>query len=304
MIRALVIGYGSIGQRHVAVLGKLGCVVAIVSKQSIHGVTSYHDVDEAVQKFKPDYVVVANQTNLHIPTVQELSRIDYTGKVLIEKPLSCIASSWPEENFEKTYVAYNLRFHPVVVALRDQLLGDPAMTLSIRCGQHLSTWRPDRDFRETYSAHKDQGGGVLRDLSHELDYLLWFLGSWESVAAIGGNLDVLNIEADEAWSILMKSSLGVLASVNINYFDQPARRDIIATTKTRTLHADIINNTLSIDGHVTKFTIDHNHSYTAMHEAVLSDKDGDLCCVSQALEVGTFIEAIEHAAATSTWVKA
>jgi len=86
-VNALVIGYGSIGQRHARILGELGCRVAVVSRRSIPFSPCFSTLKDALTGWCPDYVVVASRTNEHLKSVQDLARYGFQGRVLMEKPL-------------------------------------------------------------------------------------------------------------------------------------------------------------------------------------------------------------------------
>ena len=181
MNRALVIGYGSIGQRHARILANLGLSTAVVSRRQVDAETVFSGIAEGVEEFKPDYVIVASRTNEHAGDIETLAATGFSGVVLVEKPLFMTMGSMPANQFARCHVAYNLRFHPLMQALRRHLGGRAVYAAHCHAGSSLPTWRPGTDYRTGYSAIKDQGGGVIRDLSHELDYVLWLLGGWKKV---------------------------------------------------------------------------------------------------------------------------
>src|SRR5690606_29956228 len=106
-----------------------------------------------------------------------------------EKPLSDSLESFARagevllENSAKIEVAYNLRFMPSAIRLKEllteQIVGR-IHSVSIEVGQYLPDWRPATDYRKNVSACKKLGGGVLLELSHELDYLTWLFGEFDS----------------------------------------------------------------------------------------------------------------------------
>ena len=102
-MRALVIGYGSIGKRHVRVLKDIGFVVAVVSAQEDVLELSYSDVGAALVDFSPDYVVICNATHLHFDIMDELAIGNFQGNVLVEKPLFSTFSSVPKNKFASIY---------------------------------------------------------------------------------------------------------------------------------------------------------------------------------------------------------
>ena len=184
MTKALVIGYGSIGQRHARVLEGMGLETAVVSRRDICHPRRHADLAAALASFRPDYVVIGNETALHRPTWRALKRNGFAGTTLIEKPLFHDIVPDDETDADRAFVAYNLRFHPLLLRLRDWIRDRALLAATIHVGQHLATWRPQRDYRLSYSSQKSLGGGVLRDLSHELDYILWLFGPWRRVTAL------------------------------------------------------------------------------------------------------------------------
>lgn len=308
MTDTLIVGYGSIGRRHADVLAGLGRSVGIVSRRVASlapGETDqavFHSLDDALADKTADYVVIANETSAHAPALDVLAAAGFSGKVLVEKPLAVSPLTAATAGYSGFAVAYNLRFHPVLLALRDALDGETVLSVSVQTGQHLSQWRTGRDYRESYSAHIEQGGGVLLDLSHELDYLLWLFGACRSVTALGGNAGALGIESDELWSVLMRLERAPVVQLRLSYLDQPARREIIVLTGTRTLVADLIAGTLSIDGEVQTLPGQRNESYSEMHKAMLAGNYGNLCSFNHANEVLRLAEGIRSAANSQKWI--
>ncbi|SHF80847.1 Predicted dehydrogenase [Modicisalibacter ilicicola DSM 19980] len=302
--RALIIGYGSIGKRHARLLNDMKLEVALLTQQKTSDFLCYRSLSEAMNVYFPTYIVVANETWRHAQTVRELPGYGFDGKLLVEKPLFSEYEKWPQEAFAFSGVAYNLRFHPFIQRIRRYLETETSVAVSVRCGQHLSEWRPGTKIENSYSASSEAGGGVLRDLSHELDYLLWLFGPWSRVTAIGGNYDVLGIDADECWSILMEMQSGVSATINISYLDRPAQREIAITTRTGTLKADLVNATLFIDGKKETHPTQRDQTYLAMHHAMLGGESSDICSAKEGLAVVNLIQSIEKASESRNWVSA
>ena len=301
--KVLVISYGSIGQRHARLLTKLGCQVAVMSRRSIDFSPHYSDLTQALTDWQPEYVVAANRTSEHYQTVKCLVEHDFKGRVLIEKPLFDQLATFPRHGFSLAAVAYNLRCHPLLTKLKS-LLDDSAqlVTANIHAGSYLPEWRPSTDYRQSYSAKNAQGGGVLRDLSHELDYALWLFGPWRRLTATGGHLSPLEIDSDDAYTILMETNHCPMVSIHINYLDRIPRREILVNTAQHTIRVDLINNTLTIDGVQEVVTVARDDTYLAEHQAMLTENAEGLCTLENAIEVLATIEAAEHAAVSHTWI--
>ena len=197
--KILIVGLGSIGSRYVRVIrelypdlelavlrhkgcddGKLGFL------EASHCFTSIEDALE----FAPDAALITNPAPMHLDAALPLAQAGV--HLLIEKPISHRLEGVSKliavckEQGVRLMTAYNLRFLTSVIKFRELLIqGKVGAVVSIRAevGQYLPTWRPDSDYRDTVSAQKELGGGVLLELSHEIDYLLWLFGSVEWVKA-------------------------------------------------------------------------------------------------------------------------
>lgn len=302
-LRALVVGYGSIGRRHARILTELGCQIAVVSRRLIDFAPRYADVSQALADWKPDYVVVANRTSEHYETIASLVAHGFRGRVLVEKPLFTHGMTLPRHSFLLAAVAYNLRCHPLLMKCK-ALLDEAArlVTANVYVGSYLPDWRPGTDYTRNYSARQDQGGGVLRDLSHELDTALWLFGPWRRLAALGGHLSSLEIDSDDAYTLLMETQRCPLVSTHLNYLDRVPRREILVNTDRHTVRVDLINGTMAIDGAVESVTVARDDAYRVEHQAMLAGSAEGLCTFEEAAETMTTIDAAEQACASQHWV--
>ena len=120
---------------------------------------------------------------------------------MIEKPLAdrlegtdALATEARDQH-RKVQIAYNLRFHPGLLKLRDLIqTGELGRVFWVRAeaGQYLPDWRPSQDYRQSYTARRDLGGGILLDGSHEIDYLMWLLGKPVDVFCRSGKVSALD----------------------------------------------------------------------------------------------------------------
>ena len=301
-MNCLIIGYGSIGVRHADILKEMGHSVNIVSKRDIKDFSCYKSIKKAVQNKSFDYVIISNETYKHYNSFMELNEIGYSGKLLIEKPVFLEPGSIPQSNFENVFVAYNLRFHPVIQKLHEFLNGKEIYSIQIYVGQYLPDWRPGTDYTKSYSASREQGGGVLRDLSHELDYINWIAGGWKRVASIGGKFSDLQIDSDDVFVLLLEMENCPVASVQMNYLDRKARREIVINMKDHSIKADLILNTLEIDGEVSEFKVEKNLTYTMQHNAILNGNYSTACTLRQGMDVLNLIHSAESASKKQKWI--
>lgn len=303
MMECLIIGYGSIGKRHLRILKDLGCRVSVVTSQKIDCEEYYSTIKEAFEKKSFDYVVIANPTYLHYNALIQLIQCDFQGIVLIEKPLFVNIEELPNHKIKKILVAYNLRFHELLIQTKNLIENQEMITFSAYVGQYLPTWRKGRDYRTCYSATKKQGGGVLRDLSHELDYSLWLCGPFTQVAAMGGHYSQLEIDSDDTYSLMMKCTSCPIVNLHINYLDKVIKREITINTQHHTIGIDFMKGTLSVDGELQNQVSDGMaKTYLKQHQAVIENNFTHFCQYSEGLSVMKLIEAAEKASASKTWI--
>ncbi len=299
---ALVVGAGSIGKRHQRVLAGLGMTVGVVSRRGGPGV--WTGLEDALSALAPGYVVVATETADHGRVLDRLAALDYRGRVLVEKPLFAAPRPLPDHRFAALAVGYNLRFHSVLRHLAERLTGERLISAQLYVGQYLPEWRPDTDYRTGYSGRAAEGGGALRDLSHELDVANWLLGPWQRVAALGGHWSDLEIDSDDTFVLLGAFARCPAASIQVNYLDRQTRRDVVVNTANHTVSADLIAGTFRCDREPPQvFRQGRDEMVVAMHRAVLAGGPGP-CDVGDGQRVVAMIAAAERAARERVWVAA
>ena len=296
-----VVGAGSIGSRHQRILKQLGHKVSVVSANSPDA--DFRSMSDALGRESFDYVVIASQTSQHVTDLSALINNRFSGRVLIEKPLFEKLHTLQENNFSFAAVGYNLRFHPVIVWLKDTLPKLGKLTsANFYVGQYLPTWRPDSDYRKSSSARDISGGGVLRDLSHELDLVQYLFGDWQQLTAVGGKFSDLEIATDDTFSILMTSTKCNAISVQLNYVDRIKQRYITINGNNGTVSIDLISNTAKFSDLDVKFSVNADDTYVAQHLAVISNDSQNTCSLSEALKVVETIQAIEDSAEKLKWI--
>lgn len=302
--RALVIGHGSIGRRHVEVLSGEGFEVDLVTSRVTPALTCHENVPEALRKQKFDLVVVANPASAHMDTLSQVAAAGFTGRVLIEKPLSsqhCPVS----EISEQVRVGYNLRFLPIVARIRALLANRKLYSINAYVGQYLPTWRLGADYRTTVSARRSLGGGALRELSHELDLVQHLAGSWKRVVAMGERVSALDIDVEDQFSLMMECANCPSIQVSVNFLDRLVGRKLIVNAEDLSLHADLITGDLKVGGDAecqeSHALSGRNDSYRGQLHDILTG--GDVACNwSEAMDVVDLVLASEKSAASAKWI--
>ena len=111
-MKAAIIGFGSIGARHAAILNNMGLSVSVVSLRNDVPYPVYKNIELLFDADIPDYLIISNATEHHCSTFEQIKKLGFKGILLIEKPVS--GAYVPIEEFCPTFVAYQLRFHPIL----------------------------------------------------------------------------------------------------------------------------------------------------------------------------------------------
>ncbi|MDR1658261.1 MAG: Gfo/Idh/MocA family oxidoreductase [Deltaproteobacteria bacterium] len=302
----LLVGYGSIGARHRALLEARGCCITVVSRNQSCPYERFDDLKSALSHKQYDGLLVATPTARHLENLKELTEAGFVGRVLIEKPLFAIpVDFWPYPPAQ-VCVAYNLRCHPLLKRVKELLRGRTLYSFWAYVGQHLPQWRPGRDYRSIYSASKEEGGGALLDLSHELDYLQWLAGPWQRVTARGGRVSDLEISSDDLYGLMIETRDCRLVQVQVNYLDLTpgGRREFIINAEGLSLKGDFKTGLLSLNGSEPEvFSLDRNHTYAEQLRCWLEDEHESLCSFQEGLETVRLAAAAEQADAGDRWVR-
>lgn len=227
-MRLGIIGFGSIGKRHCRNLIHHGIDNIGLLRHQASGnefnLSEFTDESE-FWKMEWDAIIITNRTSDHFKTLLNAKK---TAKpIFIEKPvcrtreeLSILRREFSgRENSVMT--GMNLRFHPLIQeakkAIDDNECGN-LYSARFFVGQYLPDWRPHSDFRKSYSAHRDLGGGVVLDLIHELDLATYLCGfPVAPIHAIVDQVSDLDIEVEDVAEIIYKSSKNVVVSIHLDY---------------------------------------------------------------------------------------
>jgi predicted dehydrogenase len=235
---AVVIGYGSIGKRHVQLLEEEDWQVVVISKHH-KGKACFPNLESFFEsRLTATLAIIASETHLHQHQLETL--ISHLPKIniLVEKPLGFKAPRPAHQH--KIWVGYNLRCHPLIQRLKQELQNERLISLSIDIRRHLPTMRgPEQDYRKSYSCFTKKGGGVLRDFSHDLDLVQHLSGPWLRAQAHGGKYGQLHGDAMDTCSINGKSERCPHVQVHMSYLDPMPCRKIRLITSSRSIELDL-----------------------------------------------------------------
>lgn len=227
-MKLLVVGCGSIGRRHAAHAAALATTGVFDANAQAGeecarstGAQVFQTLDDALA-WKPRAVVVATPHRSHLEIARRA--LEAGADVLVEKPLSLAMDgvddflAAADRARRRAYVVCNMRFHPGPAALKASLqrVGKPLFARA-HVGNYLPAMRPGRDYRELYAARRAEGGGVVLDAVHEIDYLTWLFGRVATTACRAAKLSDLDLDVEDHALLSLGHECGVESSAELDY---------------------------------------------------------------------------------------
>ena len=224
--KILIVGYGSAGKRYHKIIKKnfSSIELKIFSLNKINKGNIFLKKNSEIKSFNPDLTIICNPATKRIKIIKFL--IDLKSHILIEKPL---ASNLNEAKKILSYtkktgliikVGYNLRFLNSLKTLnhfvKSKKLGK-IYFVDIFAGQNLLQWRNNSNYKHTVSAKKKLGGGVLLELSHEIDYASWIFGKFNKIFCTAVKASSLKINVEDVAKILLFTRKKYSINISIDF---------------------------------------------------------------------------------------
>jgi len=279
-MKAMFVGLGSIGQRHLRNLKNLrenqkleiiayrqsshqlvieeGKTIEVESLANYYGVIEFVDLESALNE-EPDIAFICNPSSMHIPT--SVLCASKGCHLFIEKPVSTANDGLEEleqilkKNNLVSMIGFQTRFHPLIIEiiglLKAQKYGQ-VISAQFNWSNYLPYFHPYEDYRKGYAARNDQGGGVTFSFSHELDLIQHFFGVPQSVYALGGHLSNLEIDVDDTNAALFQCGTGKRffpVQLHLSFAQGEEQREFTILLEEGVLHCDLVKQKLQIVNH-------------------------------------------------------
>lgn len=260
--RVGIVGLGSIGGRYLRLLKACYPYIEVILVRSgMGGCRSEQKLaDETVSSLAQlisknvDVAIVCGPASTHVSQTIELVR--GCVPVLVEKPLSnSLFEVFDLMNLVERMnvtvgVGYVLRhtsdFKYFAMMLDSGVIG-PFTNISIESSSYLPNWRPDRDYRDTVSAQRNLGGGVLLELSHELDYAMALFGPFVNVSARLSQNGSLEMDVEDTADLKLETRVGLPILVHLEFYRDINTRRCVVHGQYGCLVWDIIAKTVSLE---------------------------------------------------------
>lgn len=260
-----VLGAGSIGTRHANNLMALGETVELIG---------WRGFDRAAFEARRDIeaVVIATATHIRLELIEMCAANNWP--FYAEKPLAwrvaqveaIHAAAAPVA--DRSMVGFMMRYHPAVRDLAARQLSD-IYGFSFEIGHDVRQWRDNWRFAGSYAANPE-GGGVLMDLSHELDLALaLFPGLTLQSATSVGHRDFDGV--DFATRVNLASEAGVVGSVAMDYVSPVSLRRAGLRGTDAIIDLDFLAPEMVVSGGETAGTINYGFDRNDMFMAAMGD---------------------------------
>ena len=260
-MKILFFGLGSIGKKHLKLINELNYEVEVLafrsgtSNNTIENISvkEFYSLDKVFME-NPEVAFITNPNHLHMEYAIKAAKNNC--HLFIEKPLSNNLDRVDElinivnKKGLITYIGCDLRFNPVIrktkELLQKEVIGEIYST-RIECGSYLPNWRPNRDYRDIYSAKAKMGGGVILDLIHEIDYAYWLFGDIDNLKSYQRQISHLQIETEDIAEIILEFSNGIVGNIHLDYYRRTPKRTMEIIGEKGVIEADLINEKVKID---------------------------------------------------------
>lgn len=298
MNKIVIIGYGSAGRRHARIINNnfKNIEINILTKQRVKKFRSFKNLNE-IKKINPDYIIIASETIKHLNQLKYLEKNFKNKKILVEKPLFHKSNN---SIFKKNniFINYNLRFNPYIQKLKKFLDKKFIYDIKLITNSYLPNWRKNISYKKNYSVDKSKGGGVILDLSHDIDIIMSLFNKVSINYVSFGRKSNLTKNSEDFLYLNARSNK-VNISLDINYYSRNELRLIFVDGRNFSLNLDLKNNIfkLCVNNKIYKITKKYSQDFTFLktHEAIISGKNSKLLCkIEDGKKVLRFIEDIKN----------
>jgi len=287
----LIIGYGSAGKRHAKILSLSKKIknIYIKTNQKIKSYKKFKFINK-INNLNPELIVVANETFKHYSTCKFLEEKFHNKIIICEKPLfNKFYKFKPKKN--KFYVTYNFRFHKCLQYIKKKIDLNKAYFVEAETSSYLPLWRKNTDYSKNYSAFPSKGGGVLLDMSHELDYLKWLFPDLKISKIYKNKISNLNIFSNDIALVFGNINRNKFFKIKLTYFNKLSRRYLsICLMDGTQIYINLLNSKIKLfmKNKIKIFQLKKYSQFETtknMYSRILRNNFKDLCSLKEGLDL-------------------
>lgn len=234
--KVLIIGLGSIGRRHIRIIKEiLDCSIIVLreknkTREPIPAVEEYIFDWHELQNQDIDFAVICNPPAFHVKTAIILAQKNIP--FIIEKPICVSMDKIPKliqivkDKKIPVLVGFNLKYHFLYKKIKEIIASHKLGSIYsffAETGQYLPDWR-DYDYTKSSSAQKKLGGGVIYDLTHEIDLSVDLLGEVSWLSCLKDKMSPLKIDTEDIAEITLSHKDGGISHLHLDYLQREYTR--------------------------------------------------------------------------------
>jgi predicted dehydrogenase len=320
-----IVGLGSIGLQHKHAISRIapGVDIVVIRSREVSPLELRSKSSDVTYSLSDgireglDGAIVSSPATAHLSQAREL--LEAGIGLLIEKPLSNDLnearkfSDFAEKQNAVCLLGYIFRYSAAAKAFKGRLNKDSLgkiLHIQAECGSYLPEWRSNTDYRATVSARSELGGGVLLELSHEIDYLNWFFGPFSRVIGCISHSGTLEVNTEDSVDVIIRTIDGLSINLHLDFNRRHKSRRCVVQTETGELSWSVNDGVVSwrpAHGIVEKENFDSNKERLLDNQIThflncLVGHDTPVANLRHGLEVLTIVDAIRESDKRRKWV--
>ena len=296
--KIIIIGSGAIAKLHEKIIKKKYRKFSIerFSSREFSKISKINTFKNKI--IDPNYFIICSPSTLHFQHFMTIEKNFVNKSVLIEKPLFDKIKKIKKKLNNYYSIGYNLRYHPVLIFLKKIVENKKIFSIKINSSSYLPEWRKI-DYVKSVSSKKSLGGGVLLEMSHELDFLVWIFGKIKIISAINKKVSDLKINTDDLFILNAETKKRSIINLNINFFSKIIKREITVDGKDFNFYGDLIKNEIiffkkNIKKKIKFSNFKMKKTYELQLQDFINKKNQNTCSFKEGMYLLSLIKKIKN----------
>jgi len=263
MKKVLVIGTGSIAQKHIDILNSLNYSVYVYSETNEKFFKKNSKITRLVNLAKLnnfEFTILANKTTNHLRILKIL--IKQKMHIYCEKPIYYKKFNYQyirnliKKNKIVFHNGYQLRNDTKIKYIQKKLKNLKIKSFQVSVGHDFNQWRKASIHKKSYFSDTKKGGGVIFELIHEINLINLLFGKIKKISTIKSNSE--NFKCEDIAVSIIETKNKILGSLYQDMLSNVLFRYIKIVTNKFFFKIDIANNLIIKDNKIKKFDNKNN----------------------------------------------